>query len=399
MSVQPIHLNLNPGAEFDTKYRFWQGCPTILRTKKGRLYAGWYSGGVGEPDLENYNLLIRSDDDGWSWSKPVAVVPSEPENGFVAIDIQLWLDPLDRMWMFITQRYLRENMQITDPDHLALWAAVCNDPDAETLEWQEPFFVSQGFLRTQPTVLSNGDWLLCAYDWSSQNYRYSRSKDQGKTWERCEAGKRAAVLKKEEMQFDEAMILERQDHSLLMFARDRSGFIARCTCKDLAGTEWTPGEFTDVPGANSRFFLKRLNSGRVLLIHNNSSTMRTDLCAKLSEDDGATWKYSMPLDSAIAEDWGTISYPDVVQAGDGRIFVIYDCGRITSKEIRMAQITEEDIMNGSICDYSSYLNRIISKAPGKPFDQALFEQKKRDRNIWLDDIFFPMYGIVKKENS
>ena len=127
--------------------------------------------------------------------------------------------------------------------------------------------------------------------------------------------------------------------------------------------------------------------------------MRTDLCAKLSEDDGATWKYSMPLDSAIAEDWGTISYPDVVQAGDGRIFVIYDCGRITSKEIRMAQITEEDIMNGSICDYSSYLNRIISKAPGKPFDQALFEQKKRDRNIWLDDIFFPMYGIVKKENS
>ena len=399
MSNQTIHLNLTPGAEFDTGYRFWQGCPTILRTPQGRLYAGWYSGGVGEPDVRNYNLLIRSDDDGWTWSKPVAVVGSEPENGFVAIDIQLWLDPLGRMWMFITQRYLKENMQITDPDHLAVWAAVCNDPDAENLEWQEPFFVSQGFLRTQPTVLSNGDWVLCAYDWTSQNYRYSRSKDQGKTWERCDAGKRATPLKKAEMQFDETVILERQDHSLLMFARDLSGFIAQCTCKDLIGTDWTPGKITDLLGANSRFFLKRLNSGRILLIHNNSSTARTDLCARLSEDDGATWKYSLHLDSAISPDAGTISYPDVAQADDGRLFVIYDCGRTSFKEIRMAQITEEDIINGSLCNYSSYLCRIINKAPGKPFDQALFEQQHRERDIWLKNVFFPMHGIMKKENS
>lgn len=391
MSYQSIHLNGNPGPEFDTKFRFWQGCPTILRTKGGRLYAGWYSGGVGEPDLGNYNLLIRSDDDGWTWSKPIVTVSSEPENGFIAIDIQLWLDPLDRMWMFITQRYLKENMQVSDSDHLAVWAAVCDDPDAEILEWQEPRFVSQGFLRTQPTVLSNGDWVLCAYDWSSQNYRYSRSKDQGITWERCEAGKRPAVLTKDEIPFDETMILERNDHSLLMFARTRKALIAQCTSKDPEGSEWTPAEYTTIPGANARFFLRRLNSGRVLLIHNDSLESRTNLCAKLSEDDGATWKYSLHLDSAISPEYGMISYPDAVQADDGRIFIIYDCGRNTVKEIRMAQITEEDIMNGKLCDYSSYLNRAINKAPGIPYDPELFEQKMEDRTNWLKDVFYPMF--------
>lgn len=397
-NCKPIHLNLDPGPEYDTKFRFWQGCPTILRTKGGRIYAAWYSGGVGEPDLENYNLLIRSDDDGWTWTEPIVTVASEPDQGFVAIDIQLWLDPLHRMWMFITQRYLKDNMQITDHDHLALWATVCNNPDAEILQWQEPRFISQGFLRTQPTVLSNGDWVLCAYDWSSPNYRYSRSKDQGKTWERCEGGKRAAILKKEDSQFDETMILERSDHSLLMFARDRSGLIAQSTCKNFGCAEWTPGEFTSLPGANSRFFLHRLKSGRVLLLHNNSQTLRTNLCAKLSEDDGMTWKYSLHLDSAITPEFGTVSYPDAVQSDDGRIFIIYDCGRNTTKEIRMAQITEEDIINGNLCDYSSYLSRIINKAPGHPYDQTLFDKKNADRIKWLDDVFFPMYGIHKNKN-
>ena len=111
-----------------------------------------------------------------------------------------------------------------------------------------------------------------------------------------------------------------------------------------------------------------------------------------------TWKYSLHLDSAITPEFGTVSYPDAVQSDDGRIFIIYDCGRNTTKEIRMAQITEEDIINGNLCDYSSYLSRIINKAPGHPYDQTLFDKKNADRIKWLDDVFFPMYGIHKNKN-
>ncbi len=102
MYLQVPPLLSAPGEEYALKHRLWQGCPTLLRTPKGRLYAGWYSGGAGEPAMDNYNLLVRSDDDGWHWSEPLAVFPSVSEKNFISIDIQLWLDPLNRMWVFIT---------------------------------------------------------------------------------------------------------------------------------------------------------------------------------------------------------------------------------------------------------------------------------------------------------
>ena len=395
---QPIRLNFRPGIEYHTQKRYWQGCPSILHTPHGRLFAAWYSGGTGEPDPDNYNLLVRSEDDGWTWSEPEVVVSSQPESGFLAIDIQLWLDPSNRMWMFITQRYLTKNMRITDPGHLAVWAAVCDNPDGETLEWSSPRFVSQGFLRTQPTVLSNGDWVLCAYDWSSANYRYSRSKDQGKTWIRCEAGEKTSGIKKKIPAFEETMIMERSDHSLLMFARDHAPLMVKCISSDLEGSSWSAGEYTGILTAGSRFFLRRLRSGRVLLIRNDAANRRANLCASLSEDDGDTWKYSLQLDDAVTSE-RSVSYPDAVQADDGRIFIIYDCGRKTAKEIRMAQITEEDIIQGAVCDDSSYLSRIISKAPGIPQNIEEFEQKSKAHEDWMRDVFNPLHGIMPEHTA
>lgn len=370
MSSSP--LNLDPGVEYQVENRFWQGCPTILRTPRGRLFAGWYSGGVAEPDPNNYCLLVRSDDDGWTWSKPELVVPSDKGKDYLNIDIQLWLDPLNRMWLFYTQRRFG-GLSNKDPGHLVLWAAICDDPDADKLQWHEPRIVSHGFLRTQPTVLSNGDWVMCDYDWTSPNYRYSRSGDQGKTWIRCEAGRKLTP------DFDEGMILERKDKTLLMLLRDRKPLLVQCTSSDLKGSSWKGGEFTSVLGGGSRIFLRRLQSGRVLLIHNNA-VKRTNLCAELSEDDGATWRYSLQLDNADNPN-GFISYPDAVQAPDGRIFILYDCGRVSFKEIRMAQITEDDIVSGHLINYSSYLKRIISKAPGNP-DPARIEPYRLEAQNW-----------------
>lgn len=111
--------------------------------------------------------------------------------------------------------------------------------------------------------------------------------------------------------------------------------------------------------------------------------------AQLSEDDGKTWKYSLLLDPAES-----VTYPDAVEADDGRIFIIYDYGRTTWKEIRMAQITEADIINGKLCDHSSYLSRIINKAPGTPIDQALFEQIAEYNQKWKKEIFLPLHGIM-----
>ena len=136
------------------------------------------------------------------------------------------------------------------------------------------------------------------------------------------------------------MILERKDGTLLMFARDISPLLVKTESNDLAGSSWQDGQFTNIPNASSRFFLRRLKSGRVLLIHNEATDFRRNLVAKLSEDEGNTWPFSLQLDDAKNID-RSISYPDAVESPDGRIFIIYDRGRTTCREILMAQITEE----------------------------------------------------------
>lgn len=371
-----IIVNTSPGEEYNVKNRFWQGCPTVLRTPKGRMFAGWYSGGIGEPHPDNYNLLVRSDDDGMSWSEPELVISSACKDDFITIDIQLWLDPKGRMWLFFAKIDCTPGTKPTDPDHWTTWAMICDDPDQDVLVWSEPKFIITGFLRTQPTVLSNGDWVMCTYDRSSDYYCYAVSKDEGRTWQQRQAGKRMTNT------FDENMILERNDKTLLMFARDLKPMLTQCSSTDLDGSNWTPTEYTGILSGSSRFFLRRLKSGKVLLIHSDSNRSRANLTAELSEDDGKTWQYRIMLDPTS----GT-SYPDAVEAEDGRIFIVYDCGRMTFKEIRMAQITEADIIAGKLVDFSSYLNRIISKAPGNP-DKEIYEKKKQEWSDWRNKRYF-----------
>lgn len=361
---------LHPRADHQTPRRFWQGCPTLQCTPKGTLFAGWYSGGAGEPSLGNYNLLVRSRDGGLSWSDPLLVIESLREEDILAIDIQLWLDPSRRMWLFWTQRNLHFPKE--DPRHLELWAIVCEDPDAEILSWSEPRAIAPGFLRCRPTVLSDGRWLLCAYDWVGSRYHYSESSDNGKTWIRKEAGEKVPT------DFDESMILERNDGSLWMLARCCSGALAESVSTD-GGTTWSPGRLTAIPSPNTRFFLLRLQSGRVLLIKNDNARERIQMSAFLSEDDGKSWKYSMVVDPRET------SYPDAVQGPDGTIYMVHDRGRTTFREILCSRFTEEDIIAGKLVNFDSYVCQIISKAPATPWNAdaaeaaRLEDQKMRER--------------------
>ena len=241
---------LHPRADHQTPRRFWQGCPTIQCTPKGTLFAGWYSGGAGEPSLGNYNLLVRSRDGGLSWSDPLLVIESLREEDILAIDIQLWLDPQGRMWLFWCRR--DDHFRQDDPRHMFTWALICENPDEPLLRWSAPREIAPGFLRCQPTVLSDGRILLCSYDWTAK--------------------------------FDETMVLELRNHELLMFARSEQQCIARSVSRD-GGRSWSDGARTDLVAPSSRFFIARLPSGSVLRISNNHPEERRNLTAFLS--DGA----------------------------------------------------------------------------------------------------------------
>lgn len=367
-----VHCKVDfaPGEKYLTRKRVWQGCPTILRTPKGTLYAGWYSGGPSE-GLLNYSLMVKSTDGGLSWNRePLLVIDSLPDQKIQSLDIQYWLDPQGRFWYFWTQRDYKYNHK--DPKHLSVWAMICDDPDAPELKWSEPRFISPGFLRTQPTILKDGRWILCAYDWVDNYYRYSESFDQGKTWHRRIAGKKHL---KDAFAFDETMMFEAKDGTLRLLARPRKavGYLIESRSTD-GGKTWSDGVRSDIPNPSSRFFIKRLRSGNILMLNNWESVDRYHLTAAISVDDGKTWKHKLLLDPRRS------SYPDAVEGADGELFIVHDCSRGGFKEILISRLTERDIIDGlhnnALVNENSFLQHIINKAPYQaeltPEEERLF---------------------------
>ena len=116
--------------------------------------------------------------------------------------------------------------------------------------------------------------------------------------------------------------------------------------------------------ASKRFFLRRLQSGAILLVRNNPPAGgRSHMSAFISDDDGKSWQGGLLLDERMS------SYPDGVQAADGTIYVIYDHERYTlTKEgktgagaVLMAVFREEDVRAGRVIRERARLQVEISR--------------------------------------
>ncbi|MBQ9735638.1 MAG: exo-alpha-sialidase [Clostridia bacterium] len=359
-------------ASFDTPHRIWQGIPGIARTRGGRTYLCFYSGGIKE-DYGNFCLVQRSDDEK-DYGKPI--LAAKKEGLFRCFDPVLWTDPRGRLWFFFNVMPGEE-----------VYASVCEDPDAEEPVFSEERYVGRGIMMNKPTVLSDGSWLLSIAIWSHDlapefragtlteedvplSYVY-RSTDEGKSFVRIGG---ADVP---ERCFDEHMVLERKDGSLLMLVRTRYG-IGKSVSRD-GGRTWSLGEDSGLGGPCTRFHIRRLRSGRVLLLNHVNFTGRNNLTALLSEDDGETFPHALLFDERAA-----VTYPDADEDEAGNIYITYDRERGAfaaslaqvyecEREILVARVTERDILAGELVTEGSYLKRVVSKlgtlAPehGDPF--------------------------------
>ena len=336
---------------YDEKIRRFQGCPTVAVTKKGRIFAGWYSGGTKEPHIENYNVLVYSDDDGKTFTKPYIVIPSDAERLVHALDIQLWIAPNGALWLFWVQNNVlpdtqeAQNFISNDPTKPAVssngyffpdmrhteWCIVCDDPDANEPVFSEPRMLDIGFLRCKPLVTSSGRWLFFNYDQLTDRYGYSVSDDNGKTFKRMYGGI------KQTTPFDEGIAYQKTNGEIRLLARTRLGYLAESVSTD-DGNTWSDGALTEIESPNTRLFISRIPSGRILMVNNDDKTVRQNMTVYLSEDDGLTWKYKKNIDPRRG-----VSYPDVA-VNDGKIYLAYDRERTGAKEILLATFTEEDII-------------------------------------------------------
>ena len=354
LSLKPATANHSPDASYATSNRKWQGIPGIERTTNGRLFATWYSGGEGEgPD--NFVLLVQSDDDGKTWSGPTSVI--DPPGKVRAYDPCLWIDPQGRLWLFWAQSFMWWD------GRSGTWAIRCDEPDASKLEWTEPRRVCDGIMMNKPTVTRAGDWLLPTAVWTCTKVHDPAMVDQefSNVTINRDSGETFAHLGSADIPergFDEHMVVEKNNGDLWMLVRRKDGVGESLSTDN--GKTWSPGALAPIAGPDSRFFIRRLASGNLLLINHidfkDAKNKRTNLTALLSTDDGQTWQGGLLLDGRES-----VSYPDATQAPDGSIYAIHDHSRHGEMQILMSVFTEEDILAGKLVSKQSRLAVMVDQ--------------------------------------
>lgn len=363
--LQPAEVFLFPTrADFLPENRRWQGIASMERSPGGRLFSVFYSGGVTEQN-GNYIALCASDDGGKTWRDPVLTIQHPDVEAMRVFDPNVWLDPLGRLW--ITWAQSHDYFDGRD----GVWAVVWEHPDEpwEKLQLTQPRRIANGIMMCKPTVLKDGTWLLPCAVWACinpaedhpevANERLSNvyaSTDNGETFI-LRGG--ADVPNRH---FDEHMVVERRDGSLWMLVRRFDG-IGEAFSYDQGRTWWQEGN-SGLGGPSSRFFIRRLRSGNLLLVNHFDFHGRNNLMAKLSFDDGRTWVGGLMLDER-----SSVSYPDGTQDEDGLIYIAYDRERYRDREVLMAVFTERDILAGRCLNEKSRLRVLISKATGPLPDQ------------------------------
>ncbi len=319
---------------YSTRSRKFTGIPSLAISPEGRFWAVWYTGKTAAEDQNNYVVLSTSDDDGQSWTEVLAIDP-DGAGPVRAFDPEIWMDPTGKLWVFWAQTIEH------DGTIAGVWTITTDDPNAKEPVWTAPRRLHDGIMMCKPTVLSNGEWMLPVSTWrlTDNSAKAVVSIDAGQTWR-----ERGAVQVPEKFRnFDEHMIIEKKNGILWMLVRTQYG-IGESISNDL-GVSWSPLVPSRIQHPAARFFIRRLNSGNLLLVKHgpiDKRIGRSHLMAFISRDDGFSWSNGLLLDQRPG-----VSYPDGQQLSDGSIHIIYDYDRRNAQNILITSFTEDDVLSAT----------------------------------------------------
>ncbi|MBK8506067.1 MAG: exo-alpha-sialidase [Saprospiraceae bacterium] len=311
--------------------RKFTGIPSIAIAANGRMWATWYAGITPKEDENNYVVLSTSADDGDTW-KEILIIDPDQQDSVRAYDPEVWVDPTGKLWFFWAQTIGHEGTVA------GVWSINTIDPGTENPDWSQPKRLTDGIMMCKPTVLSTGEWILPASTWrkTDNSAKLIVSEDQGKSWK--ERG--SANVPEPDRAYDEHMIVEKSDGTLWMLVRTKYGIGE--SFSDDRGKTWGTLVPSNLKHPSARSFIRRLQSGNLLLVKHgpiDMQTQRSHLMAFISQDDGANWTNGLLLDERSG-----VSYPDGQQLENGDIVIIYDYSRTKEQHILMTTFTENDIL-------------------------------------------------------
>jgi hypothetical protein len=233
-----------------------------LWSKGGR---GWHDSGPGmSPEETGQFVLVRSMDDGMTWSEPINITS-----------------------------------QVKKPD----WRLCFQGPGAGI-------------------QLRDGTLVLPAQFKGTDNKAHAFfifSKDGGQSWTRS-----GAIEGPNVPETTEAQVAELSDGAILITLRNHAGKGLRAWSRwnwtgDLANGSWSPLEYAcEDPVCQAS--LVRANDGTLIFANPASSTRRVAMSLRFSRDDGETWSSPRLLDPRPS------SYSSMTVLRDGSIGILYECG-------------------------------------------------------------------------
>ena len=320
---------------------------SIVELPNGDLLVCWFHGS-GERQADDVRIKAARRPRGQqAWSPPFDLADTP---GFPDTNCTLFVDSKKRLWLFwpailantwesalmkyrmstdylkpgppkwtvsdnilLIPRRLPERIQeVLGPDTRPAaqeWVkkltAMANDKLSARLGW---------FTRTHAVELPSGRMLLPLYSDGFDFALVAISDDGGQTWFASEP-----IVGYGNIQ---PSILRRRDGTLVAYMRDNGPppkRIHMATSKD-DGLTWSGATDTNLPNPGASVEGIVLRDGTWLLVYNDLERGRHSLAVSMSDDEGATWKWTRHLEQ---QQGSSFHYPSVIQAADGSIHVTY----------------------------------------------------------------------------
>lgn len=302
LADQPGFPDCNTALFIDREKRLWLFWPTIIANT-------W------ESCLTNYRIASDYQGDGpprWDWQGTILLKPLRFE---------------EEMLKRLDERVAAEPNRPPELPDLAAFRGLIREKLSQRLGWQP---------RCKPTVLPDGRMLLPLYSDTYSVSLMAITDDGGRTWTASEPLAGFGSI--------QPAVLRRNDGTLVAYMRE-NGPLNRIRVAQSSdrGITWGAVGVSDLPNPGSGLDAVRLESGRWVLVYNDTTSGRKSLAVSLSDDEGRTWRWTRHLER---RDAGSYHYPAVIEGSGGKIHAIYSYFVEEGKSMKHAAFNEEWIRAG-----------------------------------------------------
>ena len=315
-------------------------CETILRkAPNGDLIIISQCGGTNEPQKENREYLIRSTDNGETWSKPVSIY----EDGRAVYITEVFVHG-NEIWAFAGSH---------DGDFLGWESFLLKSYDSGyTWEKYPPIWDTEAFCFVRGGVCLGDRLVFPTQFYEVDEAEQARLKDAGELILKAEIAyaRNGALISKDggktfytsKNTADFPMVIDGKrlwkwteptlavlsDGKMVMLIRaDGQGALYRSESVD-GGEHWSDFVRTDIPNPNNKPKIINLPDGRHALINTPDFRIgfkyRHPLCVWISDDGLETFSHK----KVLTDFPGWLSYPDgIYDEKDGRIKFAFELNR------------------------------------------------------------------------